>query len=394
MYEKTPGRLDVNNFVKGATISMYLGPDNSTQVYKMMRDIETTLTPAGYKFTEMFENNLGDLSPTKANITNTVNQGIGFMSWISHGAPSGLQSFPFGNTDVAALKNTKMWPMIWNCSCQTGNFTGSTCFSETWLRGVSGTDPVGAIGCAMSTRDMPMGPSEKYGNAAAKLLIDKTRKSQTYGAVTYDTYLKVAVQDYNMKIEFNCMNIFGDPSLLLRTMAPKPLAITHHTTDAPGTTGMVVSSAVEGAYVALTLNGKIIGTGYITGGTATINFPAVANNDQISVTGTAFNYEPYFGKDVIGIANSVSDAIANIASFQTYPNPASEVLNLSFYVLNKADYNVQIKNALGQSVYQEKQSEFVGNYNRSIDITSYKKGIYFISISSQGQEMIRKVVVY
>lgn len=238
-----------------------------------------------------------------------------------------------------------------------------------------------------------LGPSEKYGNAAATLLLNNTRKSQTYGAVTYDTYLKVAVQDYKMNIEFNCMNIFGDPSLLLRTMAPKPLVLTHHTSDAVGITSMVVSSPVEGAYVALTLNGKIIGTGYITGGTATINFPAVANNDQIFVTGTAFNYDPYFGKDVIG-TSSVSDVIANIASFQTYPNPASDVLGLSFYVLNKADCNVQIKNALGQVVYLDKQPDFSGHYNKSIDITSYQKGLYFISISSQGQEMTRKIVMY
>jgi gingipain R len=393
-YEKTPGNMDVNNFKTALTMSIEESPNpNEGDVTRFMRNIKTTLSPQGYTFRQLFEDGSGDAQPSVSNISAEINKGVGFLSWISHGAPTQLISFNYTTSQISALKNTKMWPMIWNCSCQTGNYTGTTSVSEAFLRAVNNTNPVGAIGAAMSTRNMPVGPSEEYGNAAAKLVADSSRKNKTYGAVTYDVYLDVAVQKYNRAIEFNCMNIFGDPSLQLRTDVPKTLTMSHHVVDPNSTTSLEVSSAVEGAYVALTINGKIIGTGYISGGKTTITFPSVANGDQILVTGTAFNYEPYFGKDVIGTSTSVSNELSNLVSLNVVPNPSSGLFTISFISLAKADYTLEIKNALGQIVYTQKQVDVAGNYHEAVDASSYSKGVYFISIRSLEKEMIRKIVV-
>jgi hypothetical protein len=286
-----------------------------------------------------------------------------------------------------------MWPMIWNCSCQTGNFTKSTCFSETWLRATYNNSPTGAIGCAMSSRDMPMGPSEQYGNAAAKLISDAKRPNQNYGALTYDTYLKVAVEDYNMAVEFSCMAIMGDPSLQVRTKAPSKLTVTHHTTDAAGTTSMTLQSPVEGAYISLTLNGKILGTGYISGGETTINFPAVSSNDQIIVTATAFNYSPYFGQDNIGTMTAVATIADRSISLDAYPSPTSGLLQVSFQTPGKSGYLLQVQNALGQLVYQENEASFSGIYKHSLDLSAYDKGVYFIHLTAGNEKAVQKVLV-
>ena len=174
-YEKYPSKMATNRFNYGSVSSLYLGPDNSTKVYLDMRAAKTTLMSANGGFAgvkELYENNVGDALPSATSISASINEGVSYVSWISHGSPSQLISFNFTTTHIKALTNTTMWPMIWNCSCQTGNFaTGSTpCFSEVWMRASKNGEPIGAIGTAMSSHDMPMGPSEKLGVNAAKYL--------------------------------------------------------------------------------------------------------------------------------------------------------------------------------------------------------------------------------
>jgi hypothetical protein len=395
-YEKTPNSMDVDHFNTGAVLSLKIGPDNSTKVYLDMQAAKKTLEGAGYNaITELYTDGASTKGPTVANINAAVNTGLGYLSWISHGSPTSLISFSYTTTHVKQLTNTGMWPMIWNCSCQTGNFkSGNACFAETWLRANQSGRPVGAIGVAMSTRDMPMGPSEKYGNAAAKLVVDNTRKNKTYGGVTFDTYVKVAIGDYKMPIEFNCMILFGDPSLELRTKAPLALTATHKQSDKIGISNLVVDCNVEGAYIALTVNNKIIGTGYVTGGKVDIKFKDPITTDAvINVTGTSFNYSPYFGQVIIGNITNI-ETINNVSSFNVYPNPTENSLNVSFEIQQKSNYTLEVKNVLGQTVYAENlPADFAGQYNKQINLSEYGKGVYTLSLSGTHDRINKKIIV-
>jgi hypothetical protein len=395
-YEKTPSKLAVDRFNTGGVLSLKIGPDNSTKVYLDMVAAKKTLEGGGYKtISELYTDGASPSAPTATNISALVNTGLGYLSWISHGSPTQLISFSYTTAHVKKLTNTNMWPMIWNCSCQTGNFkTGSACFAETWLRSSLNGEPVGAIGVAMSTRDMPMGPSEKYGDGAAKLLVDASRKNKTYGGITFDTYIKVAIGDYKMPIEFNCMILFGDPSLELRTKAPMDLTATHVKTDKIGISNLVVNCNVEGAYIALTVDNKIIGTGYVAGGKVDIKFNNPINTDAvINVTGTSFNYSPYFGQVVIGNATGIAD-IDNDAFFNVYPNPNEGSFNVSFEISKKSSYTLELKNTLGQVVYSENlPSDFAGQYTKQINIAEYSKGIYTLSLTGAQQKINKKIIV-
>jgi hypothetical protein len=395
-YEKTPGKLATDRFNTGGVLSLKIGPDNSTKVYLDMVAAKKTLEGAGYKtITELYTDGASTNGPTVTNINNLVNSGLGYLSWISHGSPTQLISFGYTTAHVKKLTNTNMWPMIWNCSCQTGNFkTGSACFAETWLRSSLNGEPVGAIGVAMSTRDMPMGPSEKYGDAAAKLVVDANRKNKSYGGVTFDTYVKVAIGDYKMPIEFNCMILFGDPSLELRTKAPLDLTATHVLTDKIGISNLVVNCNVEGAYIALTVDNKIIGTGYVTGGKVDIKFNNPINTDAvINVTGTNFNYSPYMGQVIIGKATGVKE-INNDAFFNVYPNPSEGNFTVSFEISKPAAYTLELKNTLGQVIYSENlPSDFAGQYSKQINVSEYSKGIYTLSLTGAQQSINKKIIV-
>ena len=55
---------------------------------------------------------------------------------------------------------------------------------------------------------------------------------------------------------------------------------------------MTVNCNVEGALICLTINHQIIGTGYVSGGSATISFNQLTQIDTITVAATKYNYKP------------------------------------------------------------------------------------------------------
>lgn len=375
-YEKYPNTMATSRFNYGAVASLYLGPDNQTKVYLDMRTVKTTLTGANGGFAgvkELYENNVGDMAPTSTNISAQINAGISYMSWISHGYPSGLASFSFTNTNLKALTNTGMWPMIWNCSCNTGEFaTGSApCFSEVWMRASSNGKPIGAIGTAMSSHTMPMGPSEKLGGTAAKYLTDPARKNKTYGGITVDTYIKTAINDYKMPKEFTWMGMFADPSLVLRTKAPMNMTVTHPANASVGITSLVVNSNVNDAYIALTQKNNIVGTGFISNGSATININSLLTTDSLFVTGTAFNYAPYLGYVLLG-TTGIADANQN-SSVHVFPNPSNGVFTIAGL---EKENTIEIYDVVGQLVYETTSK----SASEAIDVKNNGNGMYFYKV--------------
>ena len=58
------------------------------------------------------------------------------------------------------------------------------------------------------------------------------------------------------------------------------------------------------------------------------------------------------------------------------------------------DLSIKISNALGQNVYAEKLSSFIGKFDEAIDIRKYGKGIYMLSVSNSKNQTVRRVVTY
>ena len=73
------------------------------------------------------------------------------------------------------------------------------------------------------------------------------------------------------------------------------MTVTHPGTLMMGATSMDINCNEEDALVSLTVNGDIIGTGFISGGQVTVNFNALTTLDTIHVTVTDFNNQPYLG---------------------------------------------------------------------------------------------------
>ncbi|MFY9311629.1 MAG: M43 family zinc metalloprotease [Bacteroidia bacterium] len=80
--------------------------------------------------------------------------------------------------------------------------------------------------------------------------------------------------------------------------------------------------------------------------------------------------------------------------FNVYPNPSEGLCTILFNTPAKATYKLELKNELGAAVYEESLTDFNGMYSKTIDLSHYGKGVYLISITGDGHETVRKVVVH
>lgn len=98
--------------------------------------------------------------------------------------------------------------------------------------------------------------------------------------------------------------------------------------------------------------------------------------------------------EVITIGGVGINQLNNNYFFTVYPNPNDGNFNISFDVITKANYKVELKNSLGALVYEELLVNFNGSYSKQMDVTKYGRGIYLISLSNSENASIKKMIVY
>ncbi len=115
---------------------------------------------------------------------------------------------------------------------------------------------------------------------------------------------------------------------------------------------------------------------------------SIYSPDNTLVAGT-------FGRGVWQTPTYVAVGIDQIYSYNNlsvYPNPVSDKLNISAKVARPGNYTVSIVNVLGQTVYQN--NVFIsGNYKLGIDVSSFGKGIYILTLKGKNTEIEKKIVI-
>jgi PKD repeat protein len=166
------------------------------------------------------------------------------------------------------------------------------------MRANKTSGPTGAIGIFGSTINQSWNPPMTAQDEMADILVESYTSNikRTFAGIAINGCFKMndTYQDYDMT---DTWTVFGDPSIVLRTKNPMTMTVSHPTSISTGTSNINVTCNVNGAYVSITLNNQILGTGYVSNGTANITLtPAPSNSgDTLRVCVTAYNYIPYIG---------------------------------------------------------------------------------------------------
>jgi len=77
-----------------------------------------------------------------------------------------------------------------------------------------------------------------------------------------------------------------------------------------------------------------------------------------------------------------------------YPNPNKGNFTVSFNASEKDTYVIELRNDLGQLLFQDKLIDHKGIYSKPLSLVEYGKGIYTISLTNSKKETVKKIVVY
>lgn len=193
-----------NWFHNGAGIASSQGTgDDGEYDYEHIRNIRTDLLAGQYnQIDEFYDGSQGGSDangdPTPAMISDSVNNGVSIINYTGHGNTTSWGTSGFSNIDVNSLTNDDMLPFIFSVACLNGNFTGNTCFAESWLRATnsSANNPTGAIGFYGSSINQDWSPPMQAQDAFNNLLINEdyiTFGALCYNASCYSQYIQTKI---------------------------------------------------------------------------------------------------------------------------------------------------------------------------------------------------------
>ena len=76
-----------------------------------------------------------------------------------------------------------------------------------------------------------------------------------------------------------------------------------------------------------------------------------------------------------------------------YPNPNDGSFNVSFRAHEKSTYTLALQNALGQLIFKEVMTDFIGTYSKNLNVKEFGKGIFTISLTNSKKETVKKLIV-
>ena len=75
------------------------------------------------------------------------------------------------------------------------------------------------------------------------------------------------------------------------------------------------------------------------------------------------------------------------------PNPASDQVTISLSDTNFSNFEVTIVNSLGQTLQTVNERALNGTSEATLDVSSYRTGLYFVTIEIDGQSTTKKLVI-
>lgn len=327
-YEKTaPGNAAYANFTG---IASELGPgDDGEKDFEHLRNLGKILLEGSYnQFTELYDGSQGGTdaqgNPSRVMVEEAVNIGTGAIMYIGHGTINSWQTTGFSSTDVTRLSNTVVHPFIWSAGCNSGDFVTTTCLAEAWLRAENNDQPTGAVAAMMSTSTQSWYPPMEAQDEIALILAGRkiSVNTRTFGGISMSACMKMndkyGLGGYRVT---DTWNIFGDPSVVVRTAEPKEISVHHASVIGRDARGFVVKLPVSDALACISHNGKLLGAARAEEGVAVINLQQLPVAETINLTITDYNYKPYI----------TEITITDLPAIAVNPTPVNKSRKVSAY---------------------------------------------------------------
>lgn len=354
-----------------------------------MRQMRAKLLDFGYTMIYEFYDGShggGDApgNPTPDMLQSSYNAGLGLWNYAGHGWDAGMATCDYTGADANAATNYGMYPLVTSVACNNGTFTSGTCVGENFLRANTGGTK-GAIGFAGSSILMSWAPPMQTQWEMTNIITEQNPANlkRTTGGLFYNGQISM-LTDYPGGAGNEVMQTwiyFGDPSTLFRHKQTLPLTFVCPTQVPDATSSMTITSSTEGARIAISQNNVLLGYGFITGGTVTINFPALSTNAPLLVTATKQNHAAT--QTTVQVGNGPLNLNELDLEVSMYPNPSNELIHFNTSIVGNV--NFEVISALGQVISSSAIESGAWTYS----VANLPQGVYYARIvHSTGVKML------
>ena len=243
-----------------------------------------------------------DISRYYANVNNPVapqmivdySKGLGLINYCNHGTPTSWAVASFSTEEVHRLTNDNKWPIVWSVACNNGEFDFDECFGEAWMRAVNPATgaSTGAIGGMFSWISQPWQPP-MYGQDEMNAILTEWRDGYKHtlgGASCNGSMYMMDMDPSEGPRTHNTWILFGDPSLMVRTEAPKSMDVNVPQKELfIGMTSLNVNAQTEYGIATLSLNGKAIASAPVVDGVAALTFDPLIKEETAKLVVIGYN---------------------------------------------------------------------------------------------------------
>lgn len=246
-------------------------------------------------------------------ILDALNAGAFVISHRDHGWVGGWAAPSFNLSDIDSLTNGAETPVVFSINCETGRFDSETDANE-WTTDDPGfaekfllhqdTNPGqgGAVGIFAATRVS----YSWYNDYLVQGFYDSIWPTfLSYSALppsprmgntlTHGKYYYASIFGTDAFITLELFHYLGDPTMEIWTGVPSNLSVSHAEVADVDAGSFTVNVAQDGALVAISQEGQLLGTATAVGGSATVPLDIPFEGGPANVTVTKHNHRPYRG---------------------------------------------------------------------------------------------------
>lgn len=218
-YERTPEK-GAGWYHDGSTIASNEGSGPSDKEYA--QKIQAALKANTYKTVDEFYQ--GNKTATSKNITAALESGRTWLSYFGHGSGTSWGSVTdnFSNTTVSKLKNEDKLPVIIDVACLNAAFTDiAKPFGKAWVTQQSNGKAAGAVAFYGGSVSISWHPPAIMSVGISKYHFEKPVHNLGGSVLAGQLYLIEQKGNNDDTVDnLKWYNLFGDPSLLVRTDTP------------------------------------------------------------------------------------------------------------------------------------------------------------------------------
>ena len=320
-----------------------------------------------------------DPGVTPKNIIDAFNGGISLVNYTGHGSETAWGTSHFGTTHVKQLTNSNQLPFIFDVACVNGDFLYNVpCFAEALMRAQKDGKPTGTVAIIASTINQSWASPMRGQDEMNEILCEKHPNNikRTFGGVTMNGMFAM-VEKYKKDGEnmLDTWTVFGDPSLLVRTLVPTEMQVTAPANISASALTFEVACDYNGAIATLSDDGDMVGTAIVKDGKAIIKLnESIADETNLTLTVVGYNKVTVI-KDVKVEGTSIAD-----------------VANDKPYTVAVSGKTITVESpAAGLTIFDMNGRRVATAKNRMV--FEAQNGVYAVRIATEGKTYTEKVIV-